>query len=150
MTDVVAQNLWIDEKVAKAPNLAIAHRMLPPMPSEGDIAIYTGDVFRTIGGWDTGTAFPSGVSQAWGIAANAAGGILLATLVRIYTLTEEIWNTGFDGPGSFPLVMRGIAVDSAGDAWALAQEGTARVGSCLEIRIVGVERTVPASRWGIR
>ena len=125
MTDVVAQNLWIDEKVAKAPNLAIAHRLLPPMPSEGDLAIYNGDVFRTIGGWDVGTALPPGASASSGCASNAAGSILVSTFLFIFTLTEEIWDSGFAGPpqtDDYNSNIQGITVADDGSIWAVVRE----------------------------
>ena len=80
MTDVVAQNLWVDGRVAKAPNLAVVHQILPSMPQVGYLVIYNGDVFRGAPMWGSGTAFPDPTGgNASGCAATASGSILLVT-----------------------------------------------------------------------
>ena len=52
MTDLVAENLFVDSMVGKAPNLALVYKVLPLFPFIGQVAIYNGDMFRSSAvGW---------------------------------------------------------------------------------------------------
>ena len=125
MTDVVAQNLFVDGRVAKAPNLALAQNLLPSMPATGDILIYTGDVFRGVAAWDSGTDGPVGARAYQGCSGTVSGTILLATRTRIYALTNEIWDSGVEKPpttNGYVNTIRGITVDSSGAYWMVSAE----------------------------
>ena len=127
MTDLVAENLWVDSTVAKAPNLALVYSRLPPLPAIGDMAIYNGDVFRTIGGWDSGILCdfaPSPRLRAIGI--DIQGNIYVSggqsvQNERIYKYSDGIWDSGVSqteringvvtGPGS----SAGLSIKANGD-----------------------------------
>ena len=107
MTDVVAQNLWVDGVVAAAPNLALLYGVLPPMPVEGQMAIYTGSAFSGLGGWDAGIPFPSGQGRAASVAVDPTTGDILAVLTtsgggaagrRIFRYTSLSWDSGLGFP----------------------------------------------------
>ena len=122
MTDVVAQNLWVDGVVAAAPNLALLYEVLPPMPAVGDMAIYTGSAFSGLGGWDAGIPFPSGQIGADAVAVDPTTGDILAVLRtngsatrRVFRYTSLSWDSGLGLPspaGSYGL---GLAVRPNGN-----------------------------------
>ena len=65
--------------MAKAPNLALLYDVLPPMPAVGDIVVYNGSAFSSLGGWDMGIPLPSGVTGWFSVGVDLTNGDILAT-----------------------------------------------------------------------
>ena len=78
MTDIVAENLWVDGMVAKAPNLPLICDTLPVIPPYvGRILTYSGDAFRGVTGWDSGIQIPDRWRFRYGVASVPNGDIVI-------------------------------------------------------------------------
>ena len=119
MTDLVAQTLYVDGVVGKATNLALLYDVLPPMPAVGDIVIYNGSAFSSLGGWDMGVPLPSSVTALRSVAVDPTTGELLATgdagaEVRVFRYSSSTWDSGLRIPQPGPLG-RGLTVRPNGN-----------------------------------
>ena len=124
MTDLVAENLFVDSMVGKAPNLALVYKVLPLFPFIGQVAIYNGDMFRSSAvGWTVFADFSPRFTDAVGgcyctdtgdviIALNYAGG-----RIEINRLSSGIWASGLNGPdeSGYDLEIQGVTENPDGN-----------------------------------
>ena len=113
MTDLLAENFWVDGRVAKAPNVALINTTIPIAPQTGDFMIWGGTVFKNIGGWGMGIDVPVGVLTPEGVTSRVNGDLLIVNHGfpnAVFTLSGGVWNAGLALPTVAFYQPRGVAI----------------------------------------